>query len=57
MSTKGRFRIEPEEPTQYLPDLPAVVEMWLNREGLDKVTVDGYRVKLSYLVCWYGDKL
>ena len=43
MSTKGRFRIEPEEPTQYLPDLPTVVEMWLNREGLDKVTVDGQK--------------
>lgn len=56
MSTKGRFRISPEEPTQYLPDLPIIVEMWLSRDGLDKVTIDGYRVKMSYLIKWYGDQ-
>ena len=56
MSTKkGRFTLDSVEPVQYLPDLPKIVEMWLNRDGLDKITVDGYRTKLSYLIQWYGD--
>ena len=33
MSTKkGRFTLDSVEPVQYLPDLPKIVEMWLNRE-------------------------
>jgi len=56
MSTKkGRFTLDSVEPVQYLPDLPKIVEMWLNRDGLDKITVDGYRTKLSHLIQWYGD--
>ncbi len=56
MSTKkGRFTLDSVEPVQYLPDLPKIVEMWLNRDGLDKITVDGYRTKLSYLIQWPED--
>ena len=45
MSTKkGRFTLDSVEPVQYLPNLPKIVEMWLNRDGLDKIIVDGYRI-------------